>query len=90
MAGIFLNDTGSNPWIIAEAGEVFTQNVQIASFTYCEADSPAHVVDIADVNGRYILQLNDQQRNIRFDGWVHGLTIPKLESGYVVVALKTE
>ena len=90
MAGIFLNDTGSNPWVIAEVGSVFTQNVQIASFTYCEADSSAHAVDIADAAGRYILQLNDQLRNIRFDGWIHGVTIPRLDSGYVVVALKTE
>ena len=88
MAGVLTNDLSGNPWVIAEAGDVTDKNLKVASFTYCEPDSPAHVVDIADSHGRDLLQLNDQQRNIRFDGWVHGLSIPRLDSGYLVVALR--
>ena len=88
MAAIFVNDLGANPWVVAEVGPVTTQNVKVASFSYCEPCNPAHVVDLEDGAGRPLLQLNEGQRNIRFDGWVHGLTVRRLDSGYVVVALR--
>lgn len=88
MAAIFLNDISSNPWVLAEVGAVTAQNVKVASFTLCEPMSPAHVADLEDGHGRPILQLNEEQRNIRFDGWCHGLTVKRLDSGYIVVALR--
>ena len=88
MAAIFVNDTSSNPWVLAEVGKVTDQNMKVASFTLCEPMSPAHVADLEDGHGRPILQLNEEQRNIRFDGWVHGLKVARLDSGYIVVALR--
>ena len=88
MAAIAFNDLSSNPWVLAEEGPATERNVKVASFTLCEADSPAHVADLDDSHGRPILQLNDSQRNVRFDGWVHGLTVARLDSGYIVVALR--
>lgn len=88
MATVFGNDTSSNPWILADEGDVTDKSVKVASFTYCEPDSPAHAVDLFDGHNRPILQLNETQRNIRFDGWVHGLRVERLDSGYVIVALR--
>ena len=88
MASVFGNDTGSNPWLLAEVGEVTTKNVKVASFTYSEPASADHVAEISDSHGRLVARLDDSLRSIRFDGWVHGLTVDALDSGYVIVALR--
>ena len=87
MAMVFVNDIGANPWIIAEAGLVTDKQIKVRSFTYCEPDSPAHVVDFSDADGRPLFRLSDDKRNVDFAGWVHGLTVDQLDSGYVVVSL---
>ena len=88
MAGPVVNDTAANPWTLAEVGKVTDKNVKVASFTYCEPTSPAHAAEISDSHGRLVARLDDGIRAIRFDGWVHGLTVDKLDSGYVIVALR--
>ena len=87
MAGNFVNDIGANPWVVAEVGVVSDKQIKVRSLNYCEPDSPAHVVDFSDADGRTLFQLNDTQRFIEFEGWVHGLTVDKLDSGYVIVSL---
>ena len=88
MAAVVVNDLAANPWLIAEVGAVATQNVKVTSFTYCEPASPDHVAELSDSHGRLVARLDDGVRTMRFDGWVHGLTVDKLDSGYVIVALR--
>ena len=87
MAAVVVNDIAANPWVLAEVGQAAKQNVKVASFTYCEPASPAHVAELSDINGRLVARLDEGVRAVRFDGWVHGLTVDKLDSGYVIVAL---
>ena len=88
MAAVVVNDISANPWVLAEVGQAARQNVKVALFTYCEPASPGHVAELSDVNGRLVARLDDGVRSMRFDGWVHGLTVDKLDSGYVIVALR--
>ena len=90
MALVLVNDIGANPWIVAEAGLVTDKQIKLCSLTYCEPDSPAHVVDFSDADGRPLFRLDDAKPAIRFDGWVHGLTVDRLDSGYVVVSLLSQ
>ena len=87
MAMVFGNDIGANPWIVAETGLVTEKQIKIRSFNYCEPDSSAHQVDFSDSDGRTLFSLTDTQRFIEFEGWVHGLTVDRLDSGYVVISL---
>ena len=90
MAMVFVNDTAANPWIVAEAGLVTDRQIKIRSFTYCEPDSPAHIVDFSDADGRPLFRLTDDKRDVQFEGWVHGLSVDRLDSGYVVVSLVSQ
>ena len=87
MAGNFVNDIGANPWIIAEQGFVTDKQIKVRSLNFCEWDAPDHVVDISDGDGRTLFRLAEGQRDIQFEGWVHGLTVDRLDSGYVIVSL---
>ena len=88
MAAVVANDLAANPWLLAEVGVATTQNVKVASGTYCEPAAPDHAAELSDSHGRLVVRLDDGVRAIRFDGWVHGLTVDKLDSGYVIVALR--
>ena len=90
MAGNFVNDIGANPWIIAEQGFVTDRQIKVRSFTYCENDAPDHVVDLSDADGRTLFRLTDDKRNIDFHGWVHGLQVDRLDSGYVIISLLSQ
>ena len=87
MAAVFLNDIGSNPWILAEKGVVTAKSVKAYSFTYHEPDETDHVAELSDVHGRLVARLDSTIRSQRCNGWVHGLTVDRLDSGYVLVSL---
>ena len=87
MAMVFGNDIAANPWIVAETGVVTDKQIKIRSLTYCEPDASSHIADFSDADGRPLFRLSDDKRNIDFGGWVHGLTVDQLDSGYVVVSL---
>lgn len=90
MAAIFLNDLSANPWVIAEQGVATSKSVRVGSVRYVEPASPAHVVDLSDGHGRPILRLDDANREFRLHGWINGLTVDRLDSGYLVVSLLTD
>lgn len=88
MAAIFLNDMAANPWLVAETGTVTDKNVRVYSLTYHEPSSAAHVAELSDSHGRLVARLDSAIRSHRFGGWVHGLTVDRLDSGYVLVTLE--
>ena len=90
MAAIFLNDIGANPYILAEEGDATAKNVKVRSFTYREPDNPSHEAVIEDSSGRLVASLTEAIPSVEYGGWVHGLAIQSLPSGYVIVALMTE
>ena len=90
MAMVYVNDIGANPWIVAEVGLVTDKQIKVRSFTYCEPDSPSHIVDFSDADGRPLFRLSDDKRDVQFEGWIHGLTVDQLDSGYVVVSLLSQ
>lgn len=89
MAQVFLNDIGYNPWTLAEVGPVTDSNVKVAYFSWQEGMSADHEATLIDSHGRPVCTLRDDQRTIDFNGWVHGLTVERLDSGYVLVSLAT-
>ena len=91
MAAVFLNDLGANPWVLAEEGVATDKNVKVSEFSYQEVDRPKHVAEIMDYReGRVVARLTPEHPRITFRGWVHGLNVTRLDSGYVVVSLLTE
>ena len=91
MAAVFLNDIGANPWVLAEQGVASTKNVKITELSYQEADRPKHVAEIVDnVSGRLVARLTPDQPRMWVDGWVHGLYVERLDSGYVLASLRSE
>jgi len=88
VAAVVANDLAGNPWVLAEVGEATAKSVKVASFTYCEPASSDHVAELHDIDGRLVARLDEGVRSMRLDGWVHGLTVDRLDSGYVIVALR--
>ncbi len=85
MANVFVNDLASNPWIIAETGLVSTKNVKIAQIKHEEPDEPNHVAEVVDRHGRIVSRFSADRRTNEHVGWVHGLSIDQLDSGYLLV-----
>lgn len=91
MAAVFLNDLGANPWVLAEEGVATMQNVKVSELSLQEVDRPKHVAEIMDTrSGRLVARLTPEHPRMTIRGWVHGLDVTRLDSGYVVVALLTE
>ena len=90
MAAVFLNDLGANPYILAEEGAATGKKVKVRAFVYREADNPAHEAVIEDSSGRLVVSLTDAAPSVEYDGWVHGLTVRSLPSGYVIVPLMSK
>mgnify|MGYP001601077824 CR=1 FL=1 len=90
MAATFLNDLGANPWVLAEQGVASTKNVAVSTFSYQEADRPKHVAEIEDNDGRLVARLTPGQPIFHYYGWVKGLNVTRLDSGYVLASLRTE
>jgi hypothetical protein len=89
MAAIFLNDVGGNPYILAEEGVATIANVKVRAIQYREMDTPAHEAVIFDGRGRLVASLTEASPTLEYHGWVNGLTVNDLPSGYVVVSLVT-
>ena len=89
MAAIFLNDIAGNPYILAEAGVATGANVKVREFRYREMDNPSHEAVIMDGRGRLVASLTEASPTVEFGGWVNGLTVDTMNSGYVVVSLMT-
>ena len=87
MAAVFINDLGGNPWVLAEKGVATTKGQRIWALTYHEPDNSAHVAEISDSKGRLVARLDSVVRTQRLNGWVNGLTVDRLDSGYVIASL---
>ena len=89
MAAIFLNDVSANPWILAEVGDVTPspKNVHIKTLQYLERDNSTHVAEIHDSAGHLIARLTEDQPSSNDIGWVKGLKVERLDSGYVICTL---
>mgnify|MGYP001558118428 CR=1 FL=1 len=82
-----VNDLSGNPWVLAEQGEASPKQVRVGAFIYCAPATSGAVAELEDSHGRIILQLDDSLRQVQWNGWVHGITVRRLDSGYVVVVL---
>lgn len=87
MAAIAINDLSSNPWIIAEEGLANLSNVKVTTLVHKEPDDPAHVAEIVDSKGKLAFRFDSDDRKIDDAGWIHGLTVDRLDSGYILVYL---
>ena len=90
MAAVFLNDLGANPWVLAEQGLASPKNVKVSTFSYQEADRPKHVAELADTQGRVVARLTPEQPIFHYNGWVKGIDVTRLDSGYVLASIGTE
>ena len=90
MAAVFINDLGANPWVLAEVSVASTKNVKVSTFSYQEPDRPKHVAELADTTGRVVARLTPDQPIFHYNGWVKGLEVTRLDSGYVLASLATE
>lgn len=88
MAAVVVNDLGGNPWTLAEVGLATSANVKVRTFMLLEAE-PDGVAEILDVNDRLVVRLTEAQPSMEYGGWVHGLNVDRLDSGYVLVSLLT-
>lgn len=87
MAGVALNDLSSNPWVIAEVGEVTSSNVKVLELIHHEPDEDTHVAELVDRHGKIAFRFDSSSRKVEHAGWIHGLTVEKLDSGYILVYL---
>ena len=89
MAAILVNDLGGNPWVLAEAGTASTKNVKVYEFSFHEWDHPDHIAEVVDNDGRLVARLTPTHPTKRHYGWVKGLKMDVLNSGYVLASLMT-
>lgn len=89
MAAVFLNDLSGNPYVLAEEGLASSASVKVRAFHYQEADNPSHEAIILDSRDRLVASLTESNPTVEFHGWVNGLKVDQLKSGYVVVSLLT-
>ena len=90
MAAIFLNDLSGNPYILAEEGLATVASVKVRVFQYREMDHPTHEANIYDGRNRLVASLNEANPTVEYHGWVNGLDVVDLPSGYVIVSLLTD
>ncbi len=84
MAGIAINDLSSTPWVIAEEGVVTTKNCKYRSITHHEADDESHVVELVNKDGHLVARFDAQNRTLKDVGWMNGLTVERMDSGYLL------
>ena len=87
MASVSINNLSSNPWVIAEVGEVTNSNIKVMELIHLEPDDPTHVAEIVDRKGKIAFRFDSSSRKVEHAGWIHGLTVDKLDSGYVLAYL---
>ncbi len=80
-----INDLTSNPWVIAEQGEVTTKNIKVAEIKYHEPDDDAAVVELVNKNGHLLARFDDDHREVDHGGWFNGITVDRIDSGYLLL-----
>ena len=87
MAGVSINDLSSNPWVLAEVGEVKATNAKFTTLVHHEPDSSVHVAELVDSHGKIVARFDENSRQVDQLGWIRGLTVEKLDSGYILAYL---
>ncbi len=80
-----LNDLSSNPWVIAEVGEVTTKNIKVAEIKHYEPDNVDHVVELVNTAGHLLARFDEEHRTVDRGGWLNGITVSRLDSGYLLL-----